>query len=511
MKLRLSIQSGSLAGRELEVSDGAALLLGRGPDCGVAFNGTDADVSRRHALVQAETDGFRIVDQGSRNGTFVNGRRIERARLVADDVIRLGRRGPILRAVIEGAPAAEAVPTGDGAPTTGDAAPRGDWRETIRTFGFYNPLRDKGQPTTRQDYGLAVCLGMMALGGVTALVSLLLGAVGVGPVPALIGVFTALLPAPLYLFLWLWLDRYEPEPAWALTAAFLWGAGFATLTSYIGNSTFSMLMGATFGQQATALTGVISAPLIEEGTKGLGLVILLLALRRHFDGVVDGIVYAGVIALGFAIVEDSIYYGRSLGGNQGSATVLLMTFVTRGVLTPFAHSIFTAMTGIGCGIARESHNRTVQIAAPIAGFAGAVFLHALFNGVLAILPGLSYYIFYFLVWVPFFFAFLGGVAWLLHREARIVRRMLDPEVRTGLITREQLDQVSSVLRRLSWLSSALFDFRKVMIRRQFIRTLTRLGFCHWHVERARGAGAQTVSLPQIPVLRAEVKALQAQL
>src|SRR4029079_12058155 len=107
---------------------------------------------------------------------------------------------------------------------------------------------------------------------------------------------------------------------------------------------------------------VISAPLIEEGTKGLGVVLFMIFLRNEFDDILDGIVYAGVIALGFATVENVLYYGRTVSAGGGG---LLFILFLRGVLSPFAHSLFTSMTGIGCGISRETHNKTVKIIAPI--------------------------------------------------------------------------------------------------------------------------------------------------
>ncbi len=105
---------------------------------------------------------------------------------------------------------------------------------------------------------------------------------------------------------------------------------------------------------------------------------MLIFFRKEFDDILDGIVYAGVIALGFATVENVLYYGRGfLGGGFGGLIVL---FIVRGVMSPFAHVTFTAMTGIGCGIARESHNMAVRIIMPIVGYCFAVALHALWNG-----------------------------------------------------------------------------------------------------------------------------------
>src|SRR5215218_5023444 len=170
------------------------------------------------------------------------------------------------------------------------------------------------------------------------------------------------------------IDRYDPEPPWVLALAFIWGAVISIFGALIINDTTSLIAASAAGEQAGNIVGaVISAPLAEEGLKGLGLLILLLALRREFDGVLDGIVYAGVIALGFATVENVLYYGRMMN-KEGAGGVVVLFFI-RGVLAPFTHSVFTAMTGIGVGLARQSHNAAVKVIAPICGWCVAVFLH----------------------------------------------------------------------------------------------------------------------------------------
>jgi hypothetical protein len=74
-------------GRDVQVA-GDRVVLGRSRECDVRLD--DANVSRRHAEVREETDGFWIVDLGSTNGTEVNGERVERSRLSDGDTITLG-------------------------------------------------------------------------------------------------------------------------------------------------------------------------------------------------------------------------------------------------------------------------------------------------------------------------------------------------------------------------------------------------------------------------------------
>src|SRR5690606_2732901 len=125
------------------------------------------------------------------------------------------------------------------------------------------------------------------------------------------------------------------------------------------NTVFGLAVGIAVSPDVGQAAGaVMSAPIFEEGSKGLGLLILLIFFRKYFDDILDGIVFASVIALGFATVENVLYYGRGiLGGGFGG---LMLLFVLRGIMSPFAHATFTSMTGIGCGIARESHNKAVR-------------------------------------------------------------------------------------------------------------------------------------------------------
>jgi RsiW-degrading membrane proteinase PrsW (M82 family) len=329
------------------------------------------------------------------------------------------------------------------------------------------------------------------------------------PAHALAGTLVAFLPAPFYLAIWLWLDRYDPEPAWALAGAWLWGGGVATFISYIVNTLSGSLTHAVTGSPALAnfMSSSVSAPLVEEFTKGLPVVLILLLFRREFDGVMDGIVYAGVVALGFATVENVLYYGRNLMTDGFSG--LFATFVVRGLLDPFGHSVYTAMTGIGCGISRVTRNKAARWLAPLGGYAVAVTLHFLWNSIAMLAGGVGILVYYLLIWVPLLLVFLAVVLWIGAREARLIRTMLDFEVACRLITPEQAAIVGSWFKRVGWVLGATGDGKKFSARRRFLHAATRLAFSYWHADRAREAGTQTLSLARIPFFRKELESLQS--
>lgn len=76
------------------VPPGTQILLGRSRACDVRF--LDPTVSRRHAALQRVAGGWLVVDQGSTHGTFVNGRRVDRAIVHDGDTLTLGRARPLV-------------------------------------------------------------------------------------------------------------------------------------------------------------------------------------------------------------------------------------------------------------------------------------------------------------------------------------------------------------------------------------------------------------------------------
>ena len=117
--------------------------------------------------------------------------------------------------------------------------------------------------------------------------------------------------------------------------------------------------------------------MVEESAKGAVLFGLYWWKRDEFNGLIDGIVYAALVGLGFAMTENVLYYGR--GAAEEGIVGAVIVFVVRGIMSPFAHPVFTAMTGIGLGLAVGSRSRTFRVVAPLVGLAAAMALHSLWN------------------------------------------------------------------------------------------------------------------------------------
>lgn len=98
--IRLVQEFGAQAGRQLPF-ERDRIRVGRAADNDVVFDANiDLDSSGRHCEIVLVDGGWTVIDAGSRNGTFVNGVRVQRQGLKHNDVIECGRGGPRLRVEI---------------------------------------------------------------------------------------------------------------------------------------------------------------------------------------------------------------------------------------------------------------------------------------------------------------------------------------------------------------------------------------------------------------------------
>src|SRR5260370_39618893 len=142
--------------------------------------------------------------------------------------------------------------------------------------------------------------------GRLGLIVLLLSGAETGPVQLLVGLVGARVPGPLYVMLLLGIDRYESEPLWMLATAFFWGAAIAVFFAFILNTANEVIVASATNNSRIGenFGAVISAPIVEESAKALILFIPFFWKRDEFDGIIDGIVYAGMVGLGFAMTEN---------------------------------------------------------------------------------------------------------------------------------------------------------------------------------------------------------------
>ena len=232
------------------------------------------------------------------------------------------------------------------------------------------------QGARRDSVAFTVVVAVLVTAG--ALVMLLVIALSGAPSTLAVATLLSALPVVPLLACYLWLDRYEPEPRGLLVAALLWGGFVATAAAIVLSGVGGLVAGVS---EAKSLAVV--APVTEEITKGLFLVLLLWWRRAELDGVLDGIVYAGLVGIGFAFTENILYLAAAYDGTDGLAPggteALTATFVVRCLFSPFAHPLFTTFIGVGVGIAVGARSGALRVAAPFAGLVLAILAHGLWN------------------------------------------------------------------------------------------------------------------------------------
>jgi len=262
--------------------------------------------------------------------------------------------------------------------------------------------------------------------------------------PLLVSIFFGFVPMFLFAGFINWLDRYEKEPKALLGAAFLWGVVIAGGGAYIVNTVLGLGVYIVTGSEGATdfATASLIAPIVEESLKGLAVLVVFFLFRREFDSILDGVIYAGITALGFAAIENVLYiyeYGFQEGGWSG----LWQLVFIRVVLVGWQHPFYTAFTGIGLAIARMNRIVLVKIIAILGGFSAAVFTHAFHNTFGSLIGGIQgLAIGTFVDWVGWFFM-LVFIVWMVFNERNILRRHLQEEVTNGLISPAQYRTATS--------------------------------------------------------------------
>ncbi|GGT54731.1 PrsW family intramembrane metalloprotease [Streptomyces purpureus] len=259
----------------------------------------------------------------------------------------------------------------------------------------------------------------------------------------LVGLGLATLPVPLLMAAFRWLDRVEPGPWRNLLFAFGWGAFAATLVAIVAN-TFATRWIATATADPTSadtLGATVIAPVVEESGKAAAIMLLFLFRRREFGGLVDGVVIAGFTATGFAFTENILYLGNAFGedqefGSSGIGSVTAATFFVRIVMSPFAHPLFTVLTGIGFGVAAmlARRRRVLRTLLPIVGLALAMGMHALWNGSASLLGPWGFYAVYGAFMVPAFGLLTWLAIWSRQRELRTISGALPAYAAAGWLS-----------------------------------------------------------------------------
>ncbi|MEV5243602.1 PrsW family intramembrane metalloprotease [Streptomyces cinnamoneus] len=310
------------------------------------------------------------------------------------------------------------------------------------TFGHYKPRRALWD--TIWDNKAVRVGGLFLLLALCGLVILALVREQTGTEGFLVGLGLAVLPVPLLIAAFRWMDRVEPKPWRNLIFAFAWGSCAATLVALLANGYATKWLMTTVdgapGTDASAWGATFVAPVVEESAKAAAVLLLYLFRRRDFNGIVDGVVIAGITATGFAFTENILYLGNAFASDQsfgyeGLRSTTAATFFVRVLMSPFAHPLFTSMTGLGFGIAATfpPRRRFLRVVIPVVALLTAMLLHGVWNGS-ATLPGGGFLAVYALFMVPVFGVLTWLTIWSRQNELRTIRAHLPAYQAAGWLT-----------------------------------------------------------------------------
>ncbi|WP_064722204.1 PrsW family intramembrane metalloprotease [Paenarthrobacter nicotinovorans] len=341
---------------------------------------------------------------------------------------------------------------------------------------------------------------VLVLGSLLLVVPFLLGNTGIAGF--IIGFLVSLIPLSIVLLTVRVIDRWEPEPPRLLWFAFTWGAAVSIAGTLLIQPLFA-LAAPTGSEEAFAyFMATVQAPIVEEFTKSLGLLVLILAARKYFDGPVDGVVFAFTIAAGFAFTENILYFGREIASSTDPGTDLVRIFILRGVMSPFAHAVFTGTTGLIMGFAARKWHSGYAVLAFFIGLLPAMFLHNRWNSM-----GQNFLVEYFAVQVPIFLVAVVGVILLRVAEGKLTRQRVLEYARAGWFTPAEVEMLATSRGRRQALRWAASRGRGGQMK-AFIKGATALAFTRQRILSGRDVPVhqhdEIEHLRLIPALRAAV-------
>jgi len=255
-----------------------------------------------------------------------------------------------------------------------------------------------------------------------------------------------------YFLLFAIFDRWRPTTPTMKVVALVWGATVATFLSMILNSWVGQLLTESkSGEEiADAATAIFVAPFVEEACKATVLFLLVMAMRRRVVSVLQMIGLAGLSAVGFAFVENIVYYVRlyctaALVVGPEADAYLRQMFMLRGVYTSFGHPLFTMMTAFGLIAGLKQRSKIARIICPLSGFLVAALLHMCFNGLATVSEDFMPLVIYGLMMI------LGVTGWLFGQfmlQKRVISWRLDDYVRMGWLRDRDPVVYSAMLSRL---------------------------------------------------------------
>lgn len=249
----------------------------------------------------------------------------------------------------------------------------------------------------------------------------------------------------LFLIPWVWFvhdrDRFHRSIPKIALIGFGWGAMVATwLMALPGNAAVMTIVGKLFGADFVSRWGAsFAAPMVEESSKGVGIVMLALLAAPFLRNAYDGLVLGSFVGLGFQVSEDWLYglegAQTAFGINQIGAE--LQIFVLRGTwISLVSHALYSALVGAGIGwwISTRGQSLGTRLPRTLLLVLAGTSLHFFWDSVGALGP----------VILPI--AFVNAIIlillvrkWAMKEQRPWVRDLLAPEIEADLVTVEETE------------------------------------------------------------------------
>ncbi|MBX3262920.1 MAG: PrsW family intramembrane metalloprotease [Planctomycetes bacterium] len=528
---RLRIASGPRRGECFVLPDGPAapgpVRIGRGHEVEVRIP-EDGTLSRLQAELRLEPGGWALHNR-SQHGTHVGRRKVDDRRLLTPgDVLVLGET----QVVFERVGPAPTGPSGMDSLTPATpsvAAPSDDAGfDSQGVFHMGHTLLGPGADEvegsfiyfgrTEHSPGVRVkarrlyfFLVVAVLGGAGCLSTgllIVLPTLLAHPGQLLQATAFGLLPAIPYVLLIKLLDRNGQIPWKNYLACVAWGGtvgcGFSLVLNAIGGSMVNMVVGASSPEGAFATTAVLVAPVVEEVVKGLAVLFVFWLLHDEFDNVVEGMVLGAASGLGFALVENSIYNIHFLAQDDGGTSTLLAMGTYRALVNALiGHPVYTAMTGAGLGLLRETRRGGPwRLLLPVGGLLLAIGLHLVWNGAAVFLGralGPENTPLVLLINAVVFGGaglgfFVAAYLFAQARERRVLLTYLGEEVERGFIFPDELESFRRLFGRQRYELAGLVEGGPAVfaVRRALRRAQVELAFRKWHLAKGDAPRGQLV-------------------
>lgn len=520
---RFRIQSGLREGDHVELPSGGAgedrvVVVGRGSDADLRFD--DSTMSRHHAELRWHDSAWHLVNL-SKHGSYIGRKHVKDSaqhKLTLNDMLILGETKVVFEAdtMNVATPGVDTLtpqtPTIARAPTLAGYDPQGRFHTGQTLLGAaaddmglsFVSLGGSGEIKfkKRRLYYLAILVVLGCIGSLATGVLIVLPALREHPQAMLIATLFGLLPAVPYLLFFKFLDRNDQIPWRNMLACAIWGAtagcGAALVLNSLGEGAIQSFVDAG---QAWSLTATFVAPLSEEVVKGMAVLVVFWILHDEFDNALEGLILGAASGLGFALVENCIYNVGFL--MQGNETMLYMGGYRAVVNALIGHPIYTAMTGAGLGLLRETpRSKGYRLAFPIMGLGLAIGMHVAWNAAALSLgqiigdeTGLLTLAINTVVFggAGLLF-FVAAYVFAASRERRVLVAYLSEEVEKGFVQAEELDSYSKWFGRLRFELGGLANggLRVYLQRKSLRRAQVELAFRKWHLAQGDAAKGSVV-------------------